>query len=189
MGLKVSISLHGDTVITFESDEPQLYKEIVGLALRELPRDLMQMQAGSITSKELKVESKNVTPGESPVVGKGEDRDEAGGPDGSEQASRRTEPEEAYARFCGSLSPLGDMRRVVVAAEGASRFLGVDGVSEKELVPLYDLAGWRQPGQFLQSLRNAARSKFRWLERVHGRAGYYSVTQTGKDKVIQSLEG
>ena len=76
------------------------------------------------------------------------------------------------------------MRRVVVAAEGARAFLELDAVSEDELVYLFDLAGWRRPNDFLQTLRNSARSTFRWLERTPGRPGYYSVTSVGKAAVI-----
>ena len=40
--VKVSISLPNNTQITFESEESEVLHEIVALALRELPRDLMQ---------------------------------------------------------------------------------------------------------------------------------------------------
>ena len=74
---------------------------------------------------------------------------------------------------------MGDMRRVVVAAEGASRHFGVDGVNAGDLIWLFDMAGWRRPGDFTQTLRNAARSKFGWLERIPGRSGRYAATQLG----------
>ena len=88
--------------------------------------------------------------------------------------------EQAFIEFCRAHSPLGDMRRVVVAAEGASRFLGMNGVDAVTLDRLFDLAGWPQAPNFVHTLRNSARSKFRWLERLPGRAGYYSVTDLGR---------
>ena len=72
------------------------------------------------------------------------------------------------------------MRKVVVAAEGARRFLDMPSVDATNLAGLFDLAGWRTPHNFTQTLRNAARDKYRWLERVPGRSGRYSSTQLGR---------
>lgn len=88
--------------------------------------------------------------------------------------------EKAFIEFCRAASPLGDMRMVVVAAEGASRFLSMDSVDASDLERLFDLAGWRSPHSFVQTLRNAARSKFRWLERLPGRSGRYTVADLGR---------
>ena len=88
--------------------------------------------------------------------------------------------EHAFVAFCHSVSPLGDMRSVVVAAEGAKRFLSMDSVDANDLERLFDLSGWRRPHSFIQTMRNSARSKFRWLERVPGRSGYYTVTDLGR---------
>ena len=93
--------------------------------------------------------------------------------------------EDSFIEFCRSLNPLGDMRRVVAAAEGAQRFLRADGVDAEELSRLFDLAGWTQPHSFTQTLRNAARSKFRWIERMPGRNGRYWVTDRGKEIVCR----
>ena len=76
------------------------------------------------------------------------------------------------------------MRRVVVAIEGARRFLNLEGVDAQELGRLFDLASWRRPPNFVQTLRNAARSKFRWLERIPGRSGHYTVTELGRSTVV-----
>jgi len=92
-----------------------------------------------------------------------------------------------FRDFCNQVSPLGDMRRVVVAAEGARRFLGMEAVSQEELTSLFDSARWKQPGNLVQTLRNAARSTFRWLERVPGRRGYYTVTGKGRTEVLGDL--
>ena len=79
---------------------------------------------------------------------------------------------------------MGDMRRVVVAAEGASRILGMTSVDAEDLAGLFDLAGWRRAHNFTQTLRNAARDRFRWLERVPGRAGRYTVTDVGRSAIL-----
>ncbi|MDE2842624.1 MAG: hypothetical protein OXN21_04485 [Chloroflexota bacterium] len=88
--------------------------------------------------------------------------------------------EQAFVDFCRAANPLGDMRRVVVAAEGASRYLAIEGVDADALGRLFDIVGWPRAHNFVQTLRNAARSKFGWLERVPGRAGHYTVTDLGR---------
>ena len=75
---------------------------------------------------------------------------------------------------------MGDMRKVVVAAEGAKRCLDMASVDATDLAGLFDLAGWRTPHNFIQTLRNAARDKYRWLERIPGRSGRYSATVLGR---------
>ena len=92
--------------------------------------------------------------------------------------------ESSFAEFCRSASPMGDMRRVVVAAEGANRILGMTSVAAEDLARLFDLAGWRRAHNFTQTLRNAARDRFRWLERVPGRAGKYAVTDLGRSATL-----
>jgi hypothetical protein len=89
-----------------------------------------------------------------------------------------------FTAFCRDAKPLGDMRRVVVAAEGASRHFGVEGITAGDLAWLFDLAEWRRPGNFTQTLRNAARSKFGWLERIPGRSGRYATTALGRSKTL-----
>ena len=91
-----------------------------------------------------------------------------------------------FVAFCQNLNPMGDMRRVVVAAEGASRFFRADGVNADELAELFDLAGWRRANSFTQTLRNAARSKFGWLERIPGRSGRYAATDLGRSVTMGS---
>ena len=88
--------------------------------------------------------------------------------------------EQAFVDFCRAANPLGDMRRVVVAAEGASRYLAIEGVDAEGLGRLFDIVGWPRAHNFVQTLRNAARSKFGWLERIPGRAGHYTVTDLGR---------
>ena len=90
----------------------------------------------------------------------------------------------SFAEFCRSANPMGDMRRVVVAAEGARRILGMNSVDAEDLARLFDMAGWRSAHNFTQTLRNAARDRFRWLERVPGRAGRYSVTDIGRSATL-----
>ena len=92
--------------------------------------------------------------------------------------------EQAFVDFCRAANPLGDMRRVVVAAEGASRYLAMEGVDAESLGRLFDIVGWPRAHNFVQTLRNAARSKFGWLERVPGRAGHYTVTNVGRSTAL-----
>jgi hypothetical protein len=89
-----------------------------------------------------------------------------------------------FMAFCQRVNPLGDMRKVVVAAEAAHRYLDVASVDTDELFRLFALAGWPMPHSFVQTLRNAARTKFRWLERIQGRPGHYKVTGTGRSIVL-----
>ena len=98
--------------------------------------------------------------------------------------SPSTPDEHEYIAFCQRVNPLGDMRRVVVAAEAADRHLNVQSVDPDELERLFTLAGWSIPHSFVQTLRNAARTKFRWLERIPGQAGHYRVTDTGRSIVL-----
>ena len=87
------------------------------------------------------------------------------------------------AEYCRHINPLGDMRRVVVATYAAELHLGAEGVSANELAGIFDATGWPQPTDFVQAIRNAAREKFGWLERV-GNPGYYKVTTTGRAAVL-----
>ncbi len=95
-----------------------------------------------------------------------------------------TPAEQEFVGFCQKVSPLGDMRRVVVAAEASARFLHTNSVDPDELTRLFTLAHWPLPHSFVQTLRNAARTKFRWLERIPGRPGHYRVTNTGRSIVL-----
>ena len=91
---------------------------------------------------------------------------------------------EDFKAFCQSINPTGDMRRVVVAAEGASRFFGLEGVTADEVGDLFDLVGWRRANSFTQTIRNAARAKFGWLERIPGRSGRYAATEFGRNTTL-----
>ena len=90
------------------------------------------------------------------------------------------EAERRFIEYCLAANPTGDMRRVVVAAEGASRHLQQFSVDTERLERLFRLAGWPAAHSFIQTLRNAARTKFRWMERVPGRSGHYTVTDVGR---------
>ena len=102
----------------------------------------------------------------------------------AQQAARSAAAELAFVQFCQSLNPLGDMRKVVAATEGAAQFLEMDSVDADDLARLFEQVGWMIPHSFTQTLRNAARSKFRWLERVPGRSGHYMVTIVGRAVVL-----
>ena len=198
MTLKVSINLPGDTLIIVEASEPQVFRQVVSLALKELPRDLMQMRLGTAVPDEVADQGKNVSPEllapdtgpefeeDSSTSILEHDESEPSSVETGEEDEGKSEAEESFVRFCRAISPVADMRRVVLAIEGARRHLNMSSVSESELVDLFNLVGWQQPGSFLQALRNAARTKFRWLERIPGRPGYYTITQLGRDRVIGS---
>ena len=228
--VKVSITLPNNAQITFESEEPEVIHQIVGLVLRDLPRDLMQVshptpgnvngsaptEKGSSVDTPQKVEDTAPPP---PDILRDPSPEDPGSPEGpalgiqpeiesstphvpalpstdrfpesappdrrkAEQAARSAAAELAFIHFCQSSNPLGDMRKVVVAAEGAAQFLEMDSVSAEDLEELFDRVGWLQPHNFTQTLRNAARTKFRWLERVPGRSGHYSVTGLGRSKIL-----
>ncbi len=104
--------------------------------------------------------------------------------DGLFLEAQTPESREDFTAFCQNVNPMGDMRRVVVAAEGATRFFKADGVNADELGELFDLAGWRRANSFTQTLRNAARSKFGWLERIPGRSGRYAATELGRSVTL-----
>ena len=205
--VKVSISLPNNTQITFESEESEVLREVVSLALRDLPRDLMQAPAsvspGAPTEKSTSVAASElhtatsippVPPAEpipapettiaretaQPSIGASNWKGTTTGP--PEFLSERGATN--FTAFCRDAKPLGDMRRVVVAAEGASRHFGVEGITADDLAWLFDLAEWRRPGNFTQTLRNSARSKFGWLERIPGRSGRYATTALGRSKTL-----
>ena len=91
---------------------------------------------------------------------------------------------EDFVAFCQAINPTGDMRRVIVAAEAANRFFGLEGVTADEVGELFDLIGWRRANNFTHTIRNAARSKFGWLERIPGRAGRYAATDVGRSTTL-----
>lgn len=257
--VKVSISLPNNAQITFESDEAEVLREVVSMALRDLPRDLMQAPPHDLGRTDAEPEEKSTSvagsalsgatatpdpvPGpavESPAVEPGaapapipaqEPSSPPGGNGASNQETAAPEPEPApvmtspavtpaaspaplppkpsngpgngqgaamapeflseggrvnFVAFCQESNPMGDMRRVVVAIEGARRHFGIDGVDANDLGWLFDMAGWRRPGDFTQTLRNAARSKFGWLERIPGRSGRYAATPLGLSKTLSS---
>ena len=175
--VKVSITLPNATQITLESEEPEVMREVVRLALRDLPNDLMlgysNGSAGAGADQEWEKSSSVVQI----VAPEYPDPPEAPGVPG---VPRAAESDQAFSEFCRGANPVGDMRRVAVAAEGAQRYLGMASIDASELATLFSMAGWPLPHSFTQTLRNAARDKFQWLERVPGRAGRYFVTDRGR---------
>ena len=222
--VKISISLPNNAQITFESEEPGVLHEVVGIVLRDLPKELMgpsQSVDGTtediITKGATEKSTSSITPTqptETMIIEPTSRREtetpisETSEPENptphaiSEPANTNLEfesqaasPQPAFLsdsdrvdfkNFCRNANPMGDMRRVVVAAVGANRHLGVDGVNADDLGWLFDAAGWRKPDNFTQTLRNAARSKFGWLERIPGRSGRYAATPIGISKTLTS---
>ena len=179
--VKVSIILPNKAQISFESEEPEVIHEIVGMVLRDLPRELMQspppvddalgQPEGAEKSSSVKRSAASNRQGALKGMGMA-------------TATATASAERAFVELCRSANPLGDMRKVVVATEGARRSLGMDSVDTADLERLFDLAGWRRPHSFVQTLRNAARGKFRWLERVPGRTGRYAATDLGRSVTL-----
>ena len=188
--VKVSITLPNNAQITFESEEPGVVEQVIKMVLRDLPRDLMGSIGGvdgeSVSPQDwvkstsvVAASSLRTTDAEqSAVPGR---HDDPAGPDSPpDPIPQSPVPTDAFIEFCRLASPMGDMRKVVVAAEGARLCLSMDSVDAHDLERLFGLAGWHSPHSFIQTLRNAARSKFRWLERLPGRSGRYTVTDLGR---------
>src|SRR5918999_5080539 len=135
--VKVSITLPNNAQITFESEEPEVIQQVVGMVLRDLPRDLMRSTpevAPDVNeangSAERPAASKKVN---GVVNGEAAGRKAPSVQEASQAKGSLNEAERAFVEFCQSVNPLGDMRRVVVAAEGARRFLNVVSVDAEEL--------------------------------------------------------
>ena len=203
--VKVSITLPNNAQITVESEESEIIHEILGMVLRDLPRDLMQSadsrnghaQPDAINGiAQIALETPEPeTPIPTPSVAVAPPQLPPSAPLSAEPvptpspqppAIPMNQAQNDFIHFCQTSNPLGDMRRVVVAAEGATRFLGDESVDTGRLEQLFDLAGWHRPHSFVQTLRNAARSKFRWLERVPGKSGHYTVTAQGRKTALGS---
>ena len=216
--VRVSITLPNNTKITVESEDAEVLHEVVGIALRDLPRDLMQSSYDSAPppngTAEKDTSVTTIPPAAIPAGGAVMPVDEApsataahqpAAPQAAGPAASQVAPENGnrsgtaptlqlesiadetrldFYEFCRDSNPMGDMRRVVVAAEGAIRYFRTDGVSAEDLGRLFDLAGWRKPNNFTQTLRNAARAKFGWLERIPGRSGRYAVTDLGRSVAV-----
>jgi hypothetical protein len=195
--VKVSITLVNNAQITVEAEEAEVTRGVVGLVLRDLPRDLMlahhppnggQPPAASENGGNGVAVGSPQPSAISPRprrVGAAPSRPERGEELTADKLTAESSAaDSSFTQFCRAANPLGDMRRVVAAAEGARRFLGLADVDEETLGRLFDLAGWRRPHSFTQTLRNAGRSTYRWLERVPGRAGRYTVTQAGRAAAV-----
>ena len=156
--LKVTIDLPGGVTLTLEATEPHVYREVIAQILESLPVGLRPNHRSTSSA---------------PVA-----REEPTSLNGNLAIDPRVRG------FCQELAPLGDMRRVVVAAEGARRFLGMDQVSPQELDLLFEAIGWPKPRDFVQTLRNAGRRKFHWLQRVPGNSGYYALTENGRREMF-----
>ena len=205
--VKLSISLPNSTQITLESDEPDVINQVLGMLLHGSTPDAAPPQSNGAShpqpaesqpsngaSRPQPTEShpsngamSEAVPQRQPAppATNGMHTEPALPPndpddDGLFLEAQTPESREDFTVFCQTVNPMGDMRRVVVAAEGATRFFRADGVNAEELGELFDLAGWRRANSFTQTIRNAARSKFGWLERIPGRSGRYAATDLGR---------
>ena len=185
--VKVSITLANNAQITVEAEESEVARGVVGMVLRDVPRDLVlpHQQTNGAHAPPASDNGGNSVVALSPQLSTISNQESdahlppAMGRELTADGPRLVGADSSFLQFCRTANPLGDMRRVVAAAEGARRFLSIDDVDEESLGRLFDLTGWRRPHSFTQTLRNAGRSSYRWLERVPGRAGRYTVTQAG----------
>jgi hypothetical protein len=183
MALKISVTLPNGVVIAVEADESHTYDSLTGIALRELPSRLSTPQGVSASSAVQQVQqAMTASPEISTPVTSSQGQKSAEPP--TMAPEEKIEDWERFRTFCKQTNPLGDMRRVVVAAEGARLHLNMKSVSTKELASLFESLGWTRPRNLVQTLRNSARSIFRWMERVPGRRGFYTVTDKGREIVL-----
>jgi len=177
MEIKVTISLSNGVSITVETNGSSSNQELITSILKELAAELAGLHLSDTLKGSSHAELKN---GEGelsyPQLVSTVDANE-------EYDKGSVDSENAFIEFCETHSPIGDMRRLVIAAEGASKYLDVHQVSPHELNRLFHLASWPIPKDLLQSLRNSARRSFQWFQRVPGRQGYYSVTDKGRNAV------
>ena len=184
--LKVSVTLPNGAEITCEASDQSLRSQMLEMVLKDLPRDLMSggqrgdhpaslaIDEGLEALTEVSSVQSDHSNGASVVM--------------AESQATSTPAESEFAEYCRSVAPVGDMRRVVLVAWAANHFLGTSSISDRELSRLFQLVGWRKPESFTQALRNAARSKFRWLERIPGRSGYYCATDVGIRAVVPTQD-
>ena len=211
--MNLTITLPNGAQITLESAEPEFVQEVIRMALSGLPLEGLPDQTQPVASPDDSHALPNGSRAPEPagaISGNGQSRRPtapvvAAAPhdDGAGAGTPHTQGEGGlidpavlngnaepsaeelrFIDFCRTANPSGDMRRVVVAAEGAQRFLGVASVDQYTLEELFTLAGWPRPNSLVQTLRNSARATFQWLERVPGRMGFYTVTVTGRQTAL-----
>ncbi|PKB78254.1 MAG: hypothetical protein BZY88_19330 [SAR202 cluster bacterium Io17-Chloro-G9] len=204
--VKISIALPNQTQISLEADDFVQLRPGVDLVRQGLLGELANLatppNADAVTTAESEKSSGEQTT-DAPSPAKRQPRGRAGTPETPSQTTAEAVPNSLAANtaavppelsdprltrdftvFCRAADPMGDMRKVVAAAEGARRHLNMDNVDAWELGHLFDLAGWTRPRNFTQTLRNAARNSFRWLERVPGRSGRYTTTEKGRSVAL-----
>ncbi|MBO55553.1 MAG: hypothetical protein CL886_07815 [Dehalococcoidia bacterium] len=177
---KVSVTTPNGSHLIIEVNDPEVLYKIIGMVTSN---DNPGMDVGTPTVEDEHVECATETYSDSyrinQVYSNGNGHHPVNGHGSSE--------EHELIKFCRSSNPMGDMRKVVLVSEAASRYLNEQMVDCDRLGYLFDLVGWQRPHSFIQTLRNAARSKFRWMERVPGRSGQYMVTDTGRDILLKTV--
>ncbi len=210
MAVKISIELPNGCVTHLEAETPaelepllhllrqQLLPELTGLdSPPSIPPQGLGSQAGALRQAEVaapKPAVANAAPIRVPQGGNGFTENRELDPETPQETlpgppsipPALADPRLAidFQAFCRAADPMNDMRKVVVAAEGARRHLDMVSVDAWELGHLFDLAGWARPHNFAQTLRNAARAKFRWLEKMPGRQGRYKASKEGVATVL-----
>ena len=184
--LKVSITLPNGAEIACEASEPSLCSRMLEIVLKDLPGDLMGSGQKDLHTASIAVDGNADALSDLSSVQSEHSNGASANAVDSKVPSNPSESE--FAEYCRSVAPVGDMRRVVLAAWAANHFLGTSSISDNELSSLFQLVGWRKPESFTQTLRNAARSKFRWMERIPGRSGYYCATDVGIRAVVPTQD-
>ena len=177
---KVSVTTPNGSHLIIEVDDPEVLYKIIGMVTSN---DNSSIDIGTDLVREEPISDASEYYSDvyriDPVSSNGNGHKSANGHSSSE--------EHELIKFCRSSNPMGDMRKVVVVSEAASRYLNEQMVDSDRLASLFDLVGWQRPHSFIQTLRNAARSKFRWMERVPGRSGQYMVTDIGRDISLKGV--
>ena len=171
--IKVTIQLPNGAIITLEADDPQTSLEVIAAVKHYVLLDVSPGSNGHTPAISL---DRKITTGDY------SESEKLNTTNGKPKLHIPTNPE--FFKFCQELTPLGDMRRVIAVTEGAHQFLGIVQVSCLELEALFDALQWPKPKDFILTLRNAGRSKFRWLQRVPGHSGYYTITDLGRQEIL-----
>ena len=177
---KVSVTTPNGSHLIIEVDDPEVLYKIIGMVTSN---DSASIDVGAdlVEARPISNESDGYSDiyRINPVSSNGNGHKSANGYSSSE--------EDKLIKFCRSSNPMGDIRKVVLVDEAAYRYLNEQMVDCDRLGYLFDLVGWQRPHSFIQTLRNAARSKFRWMERVPGRSGQYMVTDIGRDISLKGV--
>jgi hypothetical protein len=183
--LKLNISYPNGVVISLECNDPNTYPNLMSSLKHYISSEsTTNVNAPVNPSASAPTPSNNTSPDRLDSLRLVDADDEEPLPKAKVPTDSSNYRDPKFIDFCKSLNPGSDMKRVIVVAEGAKRFLNMAQVSPDELEGLLQALQWPQPEKLVLTLRNAARSSYRWLQRVPGRRGYYTVTEQGRLAVM-----